>query len=303
MFTWCSSYGEEVDFHARVAAAFEVWVAVSPCADWSAEDLGDCATADADVWFLYGDPVDELPDGVAYVWHPTSGRTDITFNDMAFSTDEEVAAGTCDELFSIDLMLRRAVATQLGLPSRCELGEPCTEPEAEEGVLASTLPYCDARLPNVVDAAILRSVYGPVTWTPATDDIAGPTPLEACPTLEAVTDSGEGVTVAWDYGDGEAGEGLSDCHTWTEPGTYDVTADVTYTAGCSETIAYGTVVATEPGPEASGDDTGVGGSDGGCGCAGAPTRAGWFAALAGFGALTRRKMKGTRTSSACTVRG
>lgn len=269
--TWCSDGGGEVDFHARVAAAWDTWAEAAPCADWSHEDRGDCASAaEVGLSFTYGDPADELEAGVLVVAY--SGR--VVFNDVAWSSDAEVAAGTCVERANLDQVLRATVgANGLGLGFACDI-DACTA-EEEAAVVSNTQAYCDDRLPNVADVALLRSVYGPVDIRPYADVVVGIAPVSACVSLPAVTADAEALaTVTWNFGDGETATGLETCHTWPDTGSWPVTATVAYTCGGADVIdpyAVVTVLAPDAGEPVADE----------AGCA----VVGWSGGIAGLVAL------------------
>lgn len=64
--------------------------------------------------------------------------------------------------------------------------------------------------------------------------------------------------VAWDFGDGQTGEGTTAQHTWADPGTYTVTA--TATVGAQSATASTLITVNAPGTgDGGGDDGGDGG--------------------------------------------
>ena len=66
-----------------------------------------------------------------------------------------------------------------------------------------------------------------------------------CVDLDPSTD---GLTYAWDFGDGEQAEGADPSHTYTEPGTYEATVTVGTQGGTDEVTDTVEVVVTDPGP-------------------------------------------------------
>ncbi|MBM7513499.1 PKD repeat protein [Nocardioides cavernae] len=58
----------------------------------------------------------------------------------------------------------------------------------------------------------------------------------------------DGLTYAWDFGDGEQGEGADATHTYTEPGTYEATVTVSMQGGTDEVTDTVEVVVTGDDP-------------------------------------------------------
>ena len=58
----------------------------------------------------------------------------------------------------------------------------------------------------------------------------------------------DGLTYAWDFGDGEQGEGADPTHTYTEPGTYEATVTVSMQGGTDEVTDTVEVVVTGDDP-------------------------------------------------------
>ncbi|MBL4657139.1 MAG: PKD domain-containing protein, partial [Flavobacteriales bacterium] len=63
----------------------------------------------------------------------------------------------------------------------------------------------------------------------------------SCPPLVATftdTSSTDVATWSWDFGDNTGSAGSSPMHTYTYPGTYDITLNVTTAVGCTETVIF-----------------------------------------------------------------
>lgn len=260
--TWCSSF--EPEFHDRVEAAWQAWADATPCSGWSEEDLGDCETAgDVDVRFISDDPDDQLEEGVFSMIVDNT----VTFNDTPWSSDADVAAGTCKSLPNLDLWLRHAVGrVGLGLPLTCTGGEDCTADQSA-AVLAPYLPLCDDRQPNDADVVLVWSAHGPIDLSPRAEPFVGPAPLEVCVSLPAgPAFDAANSRVSWDFGDGTTTEGFDACYTYNAPGTKTIKAEVTTACGVKIVDPYATVnvepaipTEEEPAVPTCGCDTTTGG--------------------------------------------
>ncbi|MFN7147570.1 MAG: PKD domain-containing protein, partial [Myxococcota bacterium] len=258
-FSWCTWGGDEVDLHARVAAAFSAWEEAAPCTSLTYTDLGVCdGVGDARLSVVWADPEDVLEDGVVAALFTVERASTLVLDDgVPFGSDAEVAAGTCDDALNLDHALRRWIGAALGLDPVCE-GEPCTTEEAAS-LMSGSLATCDARVPTALDGARLTETWAPVLLpsdVAAPAEVAGGLPRALCVSLPAlVEDATDLVTVTWAFGDGTTGTGLEACHTYTEEGVYVVRADLAYAEECGvgvDAVEAHTVVTACAPPHADG---------------------------------------------------
>lgn len=87
------------------------------------------------------------------------------------------------------------------------------------------------------------------------EPLAQVVPQEGCAPLNVVltnlTDPTLSSVIQWDLGDGSTAAGASVQHTYTDPGTFDVTLTVTTALGCTADSTFEDVVTVHPRPVAS----------------------------------------------------
>ncbi len=235
--TWCTDGGEEIALHDRLAGAMDAWFALVPCAGLAHTYVGACEGAgEVDLAVVWADPDDELDDGVLAARTYTMEGAEVTgerlvLDDVAFTTDEAVAAGECVDEPNLDLLLLHELGHWLGLEHACEDGEPCVGDEAD-AVMSWILEPCESRSLNAVDEALIRAVYASLTTPHPADEppvIVNAPPFSVCVSLVSPDGLVTGnPSVTWNFGDGGVGDGLEACHTYTDEGSFVVSAEVAY---------------------------------------------------------------------------
>ncbi|WP_130011476.1 PKD domain-containing protein [Serinicoccus sediminis] len=125
-------------------------------------------------------------------------------------------------------------------------GVTTTHTYAEDGTYEVTLTVTDDRGGEATSTQSV-SVQGPpnvdptAQFTTSTDDLA--VSLDASASAD---EDGEIVGYAWDFGDGETGEGVTTTHTYAQAGTYEVTLTVTDDRGGEATTTQDVTVAVQP---------------------------------------------------------
>jgi len=233
----------EAELQSVVEDAAAAWVTGAPCT-FGIEVVHDPA---ADDWFraggvavLFGDPNDELEDGVleTLVRGLSSGisfeRNGLSFSEAAaaqvifnesefWATDTDIEAGECSGQISLQAMLTHEFGHVLGLADSCQEGEACTDADAAEATMYWAMELCDtgASTLGTDDIEGLAAIYGEAfsfafSCSAAADD--GLT--VSC----SATDPSDVATLSptWDFGDGGAAEGSEASHTYASPGSYDI---------------------------------------------------------------------------------
>jgi uncharacterized protein (TIGR03382 family) len=219
--------------------AFDLW---APCVDFSAIHQGACAPEpDAPVSIVYGDPGDVLGVGVlAHIVVQTLGSTRVldgrTYeeaaaatvvvnDDVRFVTDEDIAAGRCEESWSLPAVLAHEVGHVVGLSHGCDPDEcPLPPPPPPPSVMAAPLDPCAPSLPlHPDDVEGLHALYGLSTGLDCSHQDSDGTSVGAVPFDLHCVVAGElppASSVEWRFGDGSTDGGLAVTHTYGEPGNY-----------------------------------------------------------------------------------
>lgn len=213
--TWCASSTDArwdaAAWQAMVAAAWDRWEDATDCAVLD-QYAGDCGEVEADVRFLAG-PFEHEPGVMAFF--DEEERTLYLEGDARLVTDADIAAGQCASEFSVDRLLAYEVGRAFGLPVLCTADNPCENVDLT-AVMAGGGRVCEPATLAEADRALVADIPGSLAVTFGSRTLG--VGQESCFTAESEYD------LAWDFGDGGAGEGAAVCHVWASEGTFEVTA-------------------------------------------------------------------------------
>ncbi len=240
---WCTmSVDPEVsqnELHSTVARSMLAWEVASPCADLDLVDMQLCGEPPAGgVQFILGDLLGDLGDGVYSATWASGAGTIVLLNPASFwSSDAEIAAGTCVERPSIDREIARYTGQLLGVPELDCLAEgaECWGYDAQ-GVMA--IPGTELCLPTLFDAYAVRGLAdagaGPFTFVTSLAAEGGALPYTTCNevTFDATTIDDAGIGVEWSFGDGEASNDVEVCHEYTVAGQFTQVLRLTWPEEC-----------------------------------------------------------------------
>ncbi|MEQ1565573.1 MAG: PKD domain-containing protein [Myxococcota bacterium] len=236
------------------AEGFDAWHAAE-CAEFEVEyqdvspNIG--SAVDGRYQITFNDPANQNDLGTLAVTYSVKGQTvfsldgvnyghfestDIVFSkDQEFATNEDVAAGDCNQASNIRGVMTHEIGHSLGMDHSCEDpnkpeqgGGPCPDPT----LLAATMYWsegpCETEAIDINEDDIegFNALYGPyATFTcshQVSDDLSiGVVPFDL--KCVVVSDSlGEVDSASWNFGDGGTSTDINATHTYTEPGNYTI---------------------------------------------------------------------------------
>lgn len=247
----------------------------------------------------FEDPLDDFEEGILFVVLPRQegGRSttwngvrydalsesDIVFNDgIPWATDSAIERGGCEDAWSLQATLTRALGMLAGLPHFL-CGDECT-PEQAAATMASS-DVCDTSGSTIeaLDVLALTSIYGTPTLLecgPAVED----TMAVECHVVEP-----EGAVATWEFGDGDGADGDLVSHTYAAEGQYEVRGCVDFD-GCDHPTCVTFDVAARSGGTVTPATTD--GEKTASGCAAAPGGGGSAWVLGVLALVWRRSRRG-----------
>ena len=159
-----------------------------------------------------------------------------------------VLAGTASDPDGGDIVSYQWVFDGPGTPtlSGADTAE-LTVSDLVEGTYIFTLTVIDDDGQTASDSVVVTVLSGtgnPVAVAEATPE-SGTAPLDVAFTGSNSTDDGTIVSYSWDFGDGNTSDVADPQHTYTNPGTYQVSLTVTDDSGLTDTATLTIVVSEE----------------------------------------------------------
>jgi hypothetical protein len=243
-----------------VSAAFAAWESVAPCAV-SDVNMGECEPGNRDVQiaFHFGDPNDELEDGVLLVEYMIDDFPSVVFNNnVAWRSDAVLEAEGCEgDGLSIEAEATHVLAEYFALDETYLSGWP-------ESCRTTYIPHGAAgAVSRAYDAMFVSTSF------PGRSLEVGE---ETCfYVVTANVPEEEAIAAEWDWGDGATESAERACHSYNAEGEYAASVSWTYPEECGGvTVDYSATMNVST--ASAGDSAEPDGSEtGGCSCANEPT--------------------------------